>query len=830
MACRVSFTLVLTILTLMLSLVPAIVIWVVFMDLMTSSVDLLRGTTQDTTDSMAQRMQELLMTEAVAKFDSRLAEGETEVAVYKAFVQSIGLQNRDLRPSHFDNLNGFLVPYRSYVFAAMKGHALFSSLAISAGIFSNASSNIGGRAFTLSYSASYLDISTNALGNRTLYYGGMSMTPDEKFIAYNSSYPNQVTGVPLIFLLKTTIPWTASTMTYVPSQWETKLSFSAYSGLVQLTRWEWIPAQNNTMVQVSVSIDAATLSDELQEQLGDAPNDRLVLFFRQPHGYMAAASHGKYWSESDIDRRYISTITNPPNISNFKLWNCIQSTDALISQACRQLYAQYQSWPAIPAQRQEMVLSGQRYWVATGFSSASLQVTVLMLKNRASVMGSIDASNAEVDHSVSNKKGVTFIVLGVISAVAVMLPVAVGLWLASRLRRLATGMDGIAKLQFNNESLQPTVFRELHRFQTSFTQMERGLQAFGKFVPQAVVRVLIGGQMKATDEMNPETLTIMFADIEGFSTICENVPSSVLVTVCTEYFEAMCSSIVQRNGTIDKFIGDCIMAMWNAPERMPGHEKDAVDAALAMQTSVLQLHPSWQQRGLPLLKFRLGIHTGVCLVGNFGCSYRVSYTSLGDGVNLSARLEALNKKFGTHICVSQATYDGCREHFHFRRLAKVTVPGKTEVLPVYEVLCERDPAESPKPMTPKFAGAPGIANSNGMPDMMSPLSSTNSLDCVLVHHFSPQLKGADRSFEKASPGQVVYHWMYVDRAALLWEAREYELAYEALVAGDRGRAQQLVASKAVPAVPDKAWAALAGQLEHCEPGRPWDGVFYFREK
>eukprot|EP00667_Euglena_gracilis_P025849 EG_transcript_30606 len=207
-------------------------------------------------------------------------------------------------------------------------------------------------------------------------------------------------------------------------------------------------------------------------------------------------------------------------------------------------------------------------------------------------------------------------------------------------------MDRIAKLQFTADATSATVFAELHRFQTSFVQMERGLKAFGKFVPQAVVKVLIAGQMKANDEMNPETLTIMFADIEGFSAICEAVPPAVMVTVCTEYFEATCSSIIKHNGTIDKFIGDCIMALWNAPDLLPGHEREAVTAALAMQSSVLEMHNDWQLRGQPVLTFRLGIHTGVCLVGNFGCSYRVNYTCLGDSVNLSARLEALNKKFG----------------------------------------------------------------------------------------------------------------------------------------------------------------------------------------
>ena len=95
--------------------------------------------------------------------------------------------------------------------------------------------------------------------------------------------------------------------------------------------------------------------------------------------------------------------------------------------------------------------------------------------------------------------------------------------------------------------------------------------------------------------------------------------SSLFCQICTEYFERVCLHIVQRNGTIDKFIGDCIMAIWNAPVPQEGHEVDAVAAALTMQKSIHSMHGEWQARDLPMIKFRLGIHTGECLVGNFGC-------------------------------------------------------------------------------------------------------------------------------------------------------------------------------------------------------------------
>eukprot|EP00668_Euglena_longa_P041435 GGOE01054546.1.p1 GENE.GGOE01054546.1~~GGOE01054546.1.p1 ORF type:complete len:832 (-),score=261.38 GGOE01054546.1:911-3223(-) len=770
---------------------------------------------------MAQRMQQLLMYEAMEKFDARLTEGDSELLAQQASLQSSGLLNYDIRPSRYDIQGQFLTPYFTRNFGAMTGHPYLCVIGTMGAIYRNGTDTLAKRIFWLNWVSLYVDIYKNTLGNRTLYVASMAMTPDEKNATMNITYVNQVTAAKLYLLSSTT--GASSSMLFAPSGWDTSLGFSPYSGQVQLTKWQWLAAQNDTWLQVSVSISAETISDELKDQLGDSPNDRLVLFFRQPHGYMIAASHGKFYSHSDVNRRLINPLTNPPNLTAYHLWTCLQSNDALIQEACQQLYNTYHSWTAIPVLREEMVLSSQRYWVATDYSSASLQCTAVMLKNRASVMGDIDAGNTQVDQSVSDKKGITFIILGVISAFAVLLPLAVGTWLASRLYSLATGMDRIAKLQFSAESLPPTMFQELHRFQTSFVQMERGLQAFGKFVPQAVVKVLVAGHMKE-DEMRPEMLTIMFADIEGFSTICENVSPPVLVTVCTEYFEAVCSNVVQRNGTIDKFIGDCIMALWNAPERLPGHEKDALTAALAMQTSVMHLHQSWHQRGLPLLKFRLGVHTGTCLVGNFGCSYRVSYTCLGDGVNLAARLEPLNKRFGTYLCVSHATYEVCRKQFCFRKLGKVTVPGKTEVLPVYELLCELDDSEAEVFTLPKskVVDVPGSVEGDEGVEMLSTDGSSNSLGYR-------RRKASTLPIEKPKSGQVPYHWSYVDRFELLRQAHEYEEAYKAAVTGDHARARQLLAAEPLLDIPDKAWSLLANQLES-DGTEEWDGVFYFRQK
>eukprot|EP00668_Euglena_longa_P048267 GGOE01065335.1.p1 GENE.GGOE01065335.1~~GGOE01065335.1.p1 ORF type:complete len:491 (-),score=130.50 GGOE01065335.1:124-1596(-) len=490
---------------------------------------------------------------------------------------------------------------------------------------------------------------------------------------------------------------------------------------------------------------------------------------------------------------------------------------------------------------------------------------MVLLKDRESIMGSIDASTAKAKKDTDDKRGVSAIVLGVAMAVAATLPMSIGLWLGNRLLQLGRGMDCIAKLDFRRLSFPEARFRELHDFQQSFQKMERGLRAFGKFVPSAVVTRLVAGHIHTDDQMETATVTIMFADIEHFSTFAETMGAAKLAEVCTEYFEAMCKHVIDQDGTVDKFIGDCVMAIWNVPLPKCCHERSAVTAALRMQEDILSLHAVWRQRGLPALKFRMGIHTGNCLVGNFGCSHRVSYTCLGDNVNLASRLEALNKKFGTALCVSQYTHAGCQDDFHFRHLSKVTVPGRSEVLSVYEVICsveveeeeevsleeeeEQEEQEAQKAARRSFRKVP-CSPTDVAPNLLRAMADEVCLEPV----DSPQGKAKAKSNPSVSDllreetadsakryivddapfrasfnkeTDIPYHWDWHDRQAVLKEAAEYEGACTALVEGQYAECRKLLVRRP----PDKAWQALAAQLEQqMGSSQPWDGVFYFNEK
>lgn len=193
-------------------------------------------------------------------------------------------------------------------------------------------------------------------------------------------------------------------------------------------------------------------------------------------------------------------------------------------------------------------------------------------------------------------------------------------------------------------------------------------------------RVRLGGERR--------TISVLFSDLKGFTTFSETVEPEVLSQVITEYLDGMTAVVFRHGGTVDKFIGDAVMAFWNAPLDDPDHARHACEAALDMQAALRDLGDQWQARGLPRQRMRIGVNTGPVSVGNMGTTQRFAYTAFGDTVNLGARLEPLNNEYGTWTCLSQATLDaaGGPDRFLVRFLDLVAVKGKTAPVPVYELI------------------------------------------------------------------------------------------------------------------------------------------------
>ena len=215
----------------------------------------------------------------------------------------------------------------------------------------------------------------------------------------------------------------------------------------------------------------------------------------------------------------------------------------------------------------------------------------------------------------------------------------------------------------------------------------------GKYVPLDLVRQLFREKSEPVLGGELTEISIMFTDIKDFTSAAEKLTPNELADALGRYLEVM-AGIIHRDcrGTIDKYIGDAIMTIWNAPEREPEHARLACRAALLCRDAALALSRSEAWRGLPPFETRFGLHRDTAMVGHFGSPDRLSYTAIGDAVNLASRLEGLNKQYGTSILVSESIREAAGD-FEYRLLDRVAVKGKSQAIQIYELLGQRASAE-----------------------------------------------------------------------------------------------------------------------------------------
>lgn len=216
-------------------------------------------------------------------------------------------------------------------------------------------------------------------------------------------------------------------------------------------------------------------------------------------------------------------------------------------------------------------------------------------------------------------------------------------------------------------------------------EKRRVRSAFGQYVPPEVIRRLL---------VNPELvepkkaeITVMFSDIRGFTTISEKLDAQDLALFLNQYLSDMTGLVFDHQGTLDKYIGDAVMAFWGAPYEEPGHAVKACHTAIEMMDRVREMQKKWEAEGKPHLDIGIGLNTGLASVGSMGSALRKGYTALGDAVNLSSRLEGLNKDYGTHILVNETTYTAAKDDgFVFRELDLIRVKGKLQPVIIYELI------------------------------------------------------------------------------------------------------------------------------------------------
>ena len=210
---------------------------------------------------------------------------------------------------------------------------------------------------------------------------------------------------------------------------------------------------------------------------------------------------------------------------------------------------------------------------------------------------------------------------------------------------------------------------------------------FSKFVSKSVVDDLLKHPDKLKLGGEKKVLTVLFSDIRGFTTISETYGNpQLLVAHLNEYLQSMTDIVFKYNGTLDKYVGDEIMAFWGAPIELENHALDACKAALQMGIDLEILNRNWTAQGRPILKIGIGLNSGEMVVGNMGSSSRMDYTLMGDNVNLGARLEGTNKVYGTLIIISEFTYELVKDHVIVRELDLIKVKGKTKPVKIYELV------------------------------------------------------------------------------------------------------------------------------------------------
>jgi len=261
---------------------------------------------------------------------------------------------------------------------------------------------------------------------------------------------------------------------------------------------------------------------------------------------------------------------------------------------------------------------------------------------------------------------------------------------ASRLSRpvenVSRQLQEIESLHFDAPASRPSNIREIARLESAASLLRTSLKSFSSFVPLDVVRQLVKSGIPLALGVEPRFLTVFFSDLENFSSHSETLaPDDLLVQIST-YLEEVSRAISEEGGTVDKFIGDGIMAFWNAPVPRTDHVLRACAGALRAARRMERVNDVWAAEGRPRIRIRIGLNCATVLVGNVGSSTRLSYTALGDGVNVAARLEGINKLFGTTICVSDSIYDQVRTEILVRPLKRVQVKGRKTEFMIYELL------------------------------------------------------------------------------------------------------------------------------------------------
>ena len=253
------------------------------------------------------------------------------------------------------------------------------------------------------------------------------------------------------------------------------------------------------------------------------------------------------------------------------------------------------------------------------------------------------------------------------------------------LKRITAQATKLRMLSAPDDPPVTSYLSEIHELGRTMAIAQRSIWSFARFVPKDIVRGILDSSVSTELGGVRQEVTVLFTDISDFTRIAESADPDSLMHQTSRHFAVLANEFLAEGGTIDKFIGDSVMVFWNAPRLQDDHVERACRATLSAKAANDRLNTQFEAEGLPPFRVRFGIHVGDAIVGNIGSAERMNYTVLGNSVNLAARLEALNKEYGTTILVSQAVRDRVEHCFGFTSIASVIAKGMSTETRIYEL-------------------------------------------------------------------------------------------------------------------------------------------------
>ncbi|MGH6738956.1 MAG: cache domain-containing protein [Bradyrhizobium sp.] len=267
-----------------------------------------------------------------------------------------------------------------------------------------------------------------------------------------------------------------------------------------------------------------------------------------------------------------------------------------------------------------------------------------------------------------------------------------GSLMARPLRNLARETDEIQRFEITDHPRIHSMLAEIDELGRSVFTMRSVVRSFSSFIPKQIVRQLIETGSSLSLGGSRREITVLFTDVADFTAKTEKADPSQVMIHTSRYFATLSQEIMNHQGTVDKFIGDAVMAFWNAPAEDPDHTVNACRAILACLAANTELNEAFSREGWPPYDTRFGLHVGDAVVGNIGSSDRMNYTALGATINLASRLEGLNKNYGTSVLVSSAVRERAGSAFLFRSVDSIRPKGFAEAIEVSELRGERSNA------------------------------------------------------------------------------------------------------------------------------------------